>query len=376
LVVVAGIGDQLQTGSGVALRPDIVATNCHVVESSFSIRILHGKQTHDAKLLVANRDRDICLLSVPGAALKPASVSNHTAARPGERVYAIGAPQGLTLTISEGLYSGLRQMRAGSLLQTSAPISKGSSGGGLFNAQAQLIGLTTFMLRDAQNLNFAIPAGEAVAMLSKAQEQAQKSSEGRAVAGALELRERQQDTNSNAASAGRPPGPNSAPAPERLSYLLWLGTTTERLRKQIPEDQTRTDFLQTVFYEAKRAGLEPALVLALIDVSSQFRKYAVGNEGARGYMQIHPDWGRRILGPDSTSVQLFHMQTNLRVGCITLRYFMDRHEGQLALALRDYFAESQPELPRSAHEELARKAEQRINSWISTNWQRPIEKRG
>ena len=92
--------------------------------------------------------------------------------------------------------------------------------------------------------------------------------------------------------------------------------------------------MQTIWYESRRAGLDPALVLGLVQVESNFRKFAVSSVGARGYMQIMPFW-TRVLG-DGDAGKLFHMQTNLRFGCVILRHYLDREKGDLFLALGRY----------------------------------------
>jgi soluble lytic murein transglycosylase-like protein len=100
------------------------------------------------------------------------------------------------------------------------------------------------------------------------------------------------------------------------------------------EHHTRVEFLQTVWYESRRAGLEAELVLGLIQVESGFRKYAISPAGARGYMQVMPFWVRLIgAGHDR---QLFHVQTNLRFGCVILRHYLELERGDLYLALGRY----------------------------------------
>jgi len=139
---------------------------------------------------------------------------------------------------------------------------------------------------------------------------------------------------SAAIAANAPPKPRFAEMEERLVYLRWLGATSDRLKKRKSEARTRIEFLETLWYEAKRAGLEPALVLALIQVESGFRKYAVSVVGARGYMQIMPFWAR-LIG-DGDAAKLFHMQTNLRFGCVILRHYLERERGDLFMALGRY----------------------------------------
>ena len=115
---------------------------------------------------------------------------------------------------------------------------------------------------------------------------------------------------------------------------LWLGTMSERLAKRMPDEAGRMEFLKTVHYEATRAGLDSQLVLGLIQVESGFRKYAISSVGARGYMQVMPFWSRLIGTGDPSS--LFHMQTNLRFGCVILRHYLDREKGNLFMALGRY----------------------------------------
>ncbi|QRF56732.1 lytic transglycosylase domain-containing protein [Variovorax paradoxus] len=131
-----------------------------------------------------------------------------------------------------------------------------------------------------------------------------------------------------------PPVPQFANTEARLTYLRWLGEMSERLKKKIADAPSRIEFLQTVWYEAKRSGLEVSLVLGLIQVESNFRKFAVSSAGARGYMQVMPFW-TRVIG-DSDPAKLFHMQTNLRFGCVILRHYLDRESGDLFLTLGRY----------------------------------------
>jgi soluble lytic murein transglycosylase-like protein len=131
-----------------------------------------------------------------------------------------------------------------------------------------------------------------------------------------------------------PPRPQFADTDRRLAYLRWLSDSSERLRKRITEGVTRVEFLEAVWYESKRAGLEPALVLGLIQVESGFRKYAISTAGARGYMQVMPFWAR-LIG-DGDPARLFHTQTNLRFGCVILRHYLDIEKGDLFMALGRY----------------------------------------
>ena len=131
-----------------------------------------------------------------------------------------------------------------------------------------------------------------------------------------------------------PPRPSFETLEARLDYLRWLGEISTRLKKRKAEHVARVEFLETVWYESKRAGLEPALVLGLVQVESAFRKYAISVAGARGYMQVMPFWAR-VIG-DGDAAHLFHMQTNLRFGCVILRHYLDLERGDLFLALGRY----------------------------------------
>ena len=113
----------------------------------------------------------------------------------------------------------------------------------------------------------------------------------------------------------------------------WLDEMSQRLEKRLPDPVYREDFLRSVHYEATRAGLDPQLVLGLIQVESGFKKYAVSNVGARGYMQVMPFWVTSIGTPEQN---LFHLRLNLRYGCTILRHYLDIEHGDLYRALGRY----------------------------------------
>lgn len=217
-------GNTLVTGSGVVFAHGEggsfrVATNCHVVDvpdRDGLIRIYHGEDYGTSGVIARDAKRDLCLLTgmlfrrdaagelvrpddisagivVPLPAPPVAQIAPLRSLEIGERVYAIGAPQGLELSLSEGLVSGLRKDDDTTLIQTTAAISKGSSGGGLFDAQGRLVGITTMYLKDSQALNFAVPA-ELIAGVPRARAPA-------------------------AQSAARAPEPASAPPPPRDRWL-------------------------------------------------------------------------------------------------------------------------------------------------------------
>jgi soluble lytic murein transglycosylase-like protein len=123
----------------------------------------------------------------------------------------------------------------------------------------------------------------------------------------------------------------------------WLGEMSRRLENRIPNRDYRIDLLRSVHYEATRAGLDPQLVLGLMQVESGFRKYAVSSAGARGYMQVMPFWVKLIGLPENS---LFDLRTNLRYGCTILRHYLDIEKGDLYRALGRYNGSlGKPEYP-------------------------------
>jgi len=123
----------------------------------------------------------------------------------------------------------------------------------------------------------------------------------------------------------------------------WLTEMSSRLTRRMPDREARLDFLKTVYYEAKRAGLDPQMVLGLIQVESGFKKYSISSAGARGYMQVMPFWAGLIGSKDSN---LFHLRTNLRFGCVILRHYLDMENGDLYRALGRYNGSlGKPEYP-------------------------------
>lgn len=143
-------------GSGVAVGKDEIVTNCHVTEGAQRLVVLHGVRELEASAGVSDVERDLCNVSVPGLAA-PVIELWRQPLKVGQRVYAIGAPEGLELTISEGLVSSIREFDGSQFIQTSAPISSGSSGGGLFDTEGRLVGITAFFVPEGQNINFALP---------------------------------------------------------------------------------------------------------------------------------------------------------------------------------------------------------------------------
>jgi soluble lytic murein transglycosylase-like protein len=140
----------------------------------------------------------------------------------------------------------------------------------------------------------------------------------------------------------------------------WLNAMSRRLAKRIPDRRTREEFLVTVHYEATRAGLDPQLVLGVIQVESNFRKYAVSRAGARGYMQVMPFWVKLVGRPGDN---LFHLRTNLRYGCVILRHYLDMEAGNLFRALGRYNGS----LGRAEYPSLV------VRAW-QNDWHYPLRK--
>ncbi|MGE5087946.1 MAG: transglycosylase SLT domain-containing protein [Candidatus Levyibacteriota bacterium] len=140
--------------------------------------------------------------------------------------------------------------------------------------------------------------------------------------------------------ADNPPPADYENAPD---VRAWIADMSPRLAKRLPDAGLRHDLLAAVSYEARRAGLDPQLVLGVIHHESNFRKYAISTAGARGYMQVMPFWVRLI---GSSGQNLFQMRTNLRYGCTILRYYLDAEKGDLFRALGRYNGSlGQPDYP-------------------------------
>ena len=154
-------------GSGIAVsrltegfgKQTLVVTNCHVVQSELLVTVTHRSTTGNGIVKSCDAERDLAIVWVEGE-LPLVQIRSAATLAVGEAVYAVGAPKGLDLSISEGIVSQLRTKNTSRapMVQTTAAISPGSSGGGLFDAQGRLVGITTLFLKEAQSLNFAIPS--------------------------------------------------------------------------------------------------------------------------------------------------------------------------------------------------------------------------
>ena len=120
---------------------------------------------------------------------------------------------------------------------------------------------------------------------------------------------------------------------DRFQAEVWLLDMSNRLKKWMGDNQARVDFLKNVHYEATRADLPPELVLAVIDVESNFNRWAISHVGAQGLMQVMPFWLKEIGHPGDN---LFDIRTNLRFGCTILKHYVKREKGDLQRALARY----------------------------------------
>lgn len=160
IVVVVAYGEDgkaIAQGSGVVIAKDTVVSNCHVIEKADSANVLYQNKRLAATLRYMDAGRDLCSFTVKGLIAPPVRVGYTSQVQVGDAAYAIGAPEGLDLTLSGGLISSIRKIPGGVILQMTTPISPGSSGGGLFDSQGRLIGITSYYMSKGEQLNFALP---------------------------------------------------------------------------------------------------------------------------------------------------------------------------------------------------------------------------
>lgn len=161
--------EMLGQGTGFVIdQTGIIATNYHVIENSFFLRVAftNGEKFEVSNILNTDEERDIALLKIKGYDLPKIPFGNSNKISIGDKVIAIGNPLGLSNTLSSGIISGIRTDLGYKLIQTTAPISPGSSGGPLLNAKGEVIGLTTMYLEGGQNLNFAVPINYLIALFN------------------------------------------------------------------------------------------------------------------------------------------------------------------------------------------------------------------
>lgn len=145
-------------GSGFFIEQDLIATNYHVIENAYNVNVgfNNSGSKYNVSIVAADTYNDLALLRVSGISKKPLAISGEQI-MPGEKIFVIGTPKGLQATISDGIVSGLRSDEGRDLIQITAPISPGSSGGPVFNKEGEVIGVCVMQYKEGQNLNFAIP---------------------------------------------------------------------------------------------------------------------------------------------------------------------------------------------------------------------------
>ena len=170
LVMVDKNGQPLSQGSGFVVQPNIVVTNHHVIEGATSgfAKVIGKKETYEVSGFVSvDQKYDLALLEINGVKAPSITLTDTETVAVGDKIFAVGNPLGLEGTFSEGIVSGIRHLKAGTLIQITAPISPGSSGGPILDEKGQVIGVAMASFSDGQNLNFAIPASYALRALLK-----------------------------------------------------------------------------------------------------------------------------------------------------------------------------------------------------------------
>lgn len=241
-------GKKISQGSAVVIGREQAITNCHVLAKGTEIVISRGNISFGATLEFPDPERDLCQLKVKELSAPPVPLGKVAGVRIGQRVYAIGSPQGLELTLSDGLVSSLREIDEGKppLIQTSTPISPGSSGGGLFDAAGNLVGITTFGFR-GQQLNFAVPTDWVQEVPERGRELLAKRK------AAAEAREAAAKPGAAAAVAALAPVDRSLPREMPQVGDTWTYVVLDVLYK--PDDRSRK-FVHTVRHVSRGSIVE------------------------------------------------------------------------------------------------------------------------
>jgi hypothetical protein len=241
-------GKRNALGSGVVVGREQVITNCHVLRNAAGIVVSRGNVSYGAEVEFADAERDLCQLKVKELGAPAVAFADVAKLRTGQRAYAIGAPRGLELTLTEGIISSLRggDDDRQPLIQTSAAVSRGSSGGGLFDADGRLIGITTFQLRDGQQLNFAVSVEWVREVPQRGKEAAVKRKEAEEAARAAGLK---------AGATGVVLGPIDPTLPKEMPQSGDTWTYVVRDMRFKPDDRSRK-YVHTVRTSAKGSIVE------------------------------------------------------------------------------------------------------------------------
>ncbi len=361
---------QTSSGTAFAVTPEFLVTNQHIVSKCGSIEVISANGRYRAEVVDADEKVDLALLHVSGLPNNTARLRNSRDVRLGESVMVFGFPLSGALTsggnFTSGLVSGLRGFRdSENEIQITAPVQPGNSGGPVLDASGQVVGVVQAKLNALgmalltgdipQNVNFAISLGALADFLTKNKVKFREGSSSAKL-----------DTAEVAKAAKTFTYPvecgvklQQAKEFQDLSSMTfdmedearaWLSAMSRRLESKIPDRLTREEFLLTAHYEARRAGVDPQLVLALIQVASNFRKFAISNSDARGYMQVNQSWSAKFGNLGDNKHNLFHLRTNLRYGCVILRLFIDENGGNLQRALVAYKKDMDSTAARNATE--------------------------
>ncbi len=165
VVVIVGYdyaGNPISQGSGFIISKDgAIVTNYHVISKSVNFVVKAGREILEVNGLISiDKDNDLVILKAKAENLSIVKLGNIYKTNIGEKIYVISSPEGFENTITEGIVSGIREVNNNMIFQISAPVSKGSSGGPVFNKNGEVIGIVTFLIKDAQNLNFAMPVNQ------------------------------------------------------------------------------------------------------------------------------------------------------------------------------------------------------------------------
>lgn len=357
------------TGSGFLVGATHVITNNHVVEECDQVWAIAGARRTKARrqFHLTAPDLALLVLDAPLPDALPAAVRPF--AHLGEDVLVAGYPlSGLLssdLVVTRGIVNALTGIRdEPGIMQISAEVQPGSSGGPVLDRTGAVVGVVVSKLDAAkalrltgdipQNVNFAIKPEALNHFLGAAEVRAAKASaEDRRLDGTeLAARARKFTVGiectadaftplrwsiRTAESGVVPPVPQFSTTEQRLEYLRWLEASSAKLKTLAPGTLDHREFLQTLWYESRRAGLYPSLTLSVAQQLSGFRRFHVSSNGARGYMAVLPHWSS-VLG-EGTPEALFTPQVNFRYGCVLLRHFIDQNQGDLRAALAAYLTE-------------------------------------
>lgn len=331
---------EIKQGSGVVVSKDVVVTNCHVLAGADQIAVIQKAQKIPARLSSQNQARDLCTIRVSlSTSDSPAKIYPASKLIPGQRVFALGAPKGLELTITEGLVSSLRGSNGPPIIQTSAAISAGSSGGGLFDEQGHLIGITTAKLLDAEGIGFALPSEWVIDILKPLASNRSSvlidafdaEGVGRAIYLVLASDLRCKETRSPIHfDAFKDDG----------KRRQWIEQVAPLFRARLGQsvDQAVNDALM-LHYESVRSGLDPYLIAAMLDL-----KGAPKEKRARDLVGPIPV-DRSIVNAikrnaieenDSLCFDFDSVRNNVRVVTTLLRAFLEQNSSDVYLSLRAY----------------------------------------